>query len=366
MKLVVADCSAIYTGRGDTSLPRGVRAIMIKSDGSVSIHNDVGNKPLNYMKDATFSESKDAQGLVVWNYDTRRESLAITIHGIIMSSEHDLIKNDPGLERDGTEDHLQVWLSDNPQTLGNGYSLVSREFPTGNGPVDLLVLDENKNPVAVEVKRVAMIGAVDQCRRYVDSLKESYSQQQKPENSLFEDNTVDFSKTRAIIAALDIRPRTIEYAKKHNIQLIQLPSNRHYSNPDLNQSPKDNENTVEPESLIIADTDDSLKIEKDSKKPVKRVATLGFNKTEEVVTFCDLSDYQYILNQTEPILGSISIIDILGVLSDKNYSFKDAINSDTWVAKLMKVNVSFTRESDGYTLIAKIADLRQICMDSYI
>lgn len=226
MKLVVADCSAIYTGRGDTQLPRGVRSLLIKDDGSVSIHNDTGIKPLNYMKDANFSESTNALGEQVWNFDSRKENLSVTIHSMTMSCEVPLLVDDPGLQRDGTEDHLQGWLADNPTVFGPGFTLVRREYPTGNGPVDLLVLDPEGNPVAIEVKRVAMLGAVDQCRRYLDALRDP----EKHDGS----EGIDFSNVRGMIAAVDIRPRTLEWAAKHNITPVIVPYNwREISSYDL-------------------------------------------------------------------------------------------------------------------------------------
>lgn len=216
MKLVVAECSAIYSGRGDTTLARGRRAIMIKGDGSVSIHNDVGNKPLNYMKQPTFSETLNSDGERVWTFDARHESLSITLHQVVLETVMDLIgEHDPGLVRDGTEDQLQAWIAEHPEVLGEGFSLVKREYPTENGPVDLLVLDNMGLPVAVEVKRVAMLGAVDQARRYMDALK---SQPYNPELPF------DLTRTRAMIAAVDIRPKTIALAEKRGIALRTIPS----------------------------------------------------------------------------------------------------------------------------------------------
>lgn len=217
MELIVADCSAIYTGRGDTKLPRGIRSIIIKKDGSVSIHNDEGNKPLNYMKKAHFIKTTNAVGDEVWTFDTRHESLSITIYKILTTVNQNLMENDPGLERDGTENQLQEWLSCHTETLGDGFSLVQREYPTGNGPVDLLVFDSLETPVAVEVKRVAMLGAVDQCRRYVDALRENSTDE-------------NFKNTYGMIAALDIRPRTIEYAIKRDIKLVVIPESWRDSN----------------------------------------------------------------------------------------------------------------------------------------
>lgn len=217
MRVVIADCSAIYSGRGDTSLCQARRAIIIKEDGSVSIHNDAGNKPLNYMKCATLVESVDTLGAPVWTFDARHESLSITLHDILSDTASTLVANDEGLVRDGTEDHLQEWIANHPEVLGEGYTLVRREFPTGNGPVDLLVLDAEGKPVAVEVKRVAMLGAVDQVRRYVEALKADVD----PDS--VDADIPDFHETTGIIAALDVRPRTQELADKRGFRTVTIP-----------------------------------------------------------------------------------------------------------------------------------------------
>lgn len=207
MRVVAARCSAIYTGRGDTTLGPAVRALLIKSDGSVSIHNEVGNKPLNYMKDAIMTETLNEEGNLVWTFDSRKESLSITLHEVYSDAEFPLVTEDEGLVRDGTEKQLQEWISRNPECIGEGFTFVQREFPTGNGPVDLLVRDAEGNPVVVEVKRVAMLPAVDQVRRYAEALRP----------------TEGFENVRAIVAALDLRPRMVELAKKRNIETVELP-----------------------------------------------------------------------------------------------------------------------------------------------
>lgn len=205
MRIVIADCSVIYTGRGDTKMLRAVRSIIIKSDGAVSIHNDFGNKPLNYMgaKSTVFSESSIGD-VLIWRFENRKENLTVRIHSVISDTSHDLDLNDQGLIRDGTENHLQEWLAENPQALGEGYTLVAREAQTGNGPVDLLMKDAEGIHVAVEVKRVAMLGAVGQVLRYVDALNE----------------TGEYGVVRGLIAALDVRPNTVKLADKKGISYV--------------------------------------------------------------------------------------------------------------------------------------------------
>lgn len=178
-----------------------VRAIIIKSDGAVSIHKDASNKPLNYMgKPNVFAEGEE-DGVPVWTFDTRKENLTITLHRVISDTAFELPEDDEGLIRDGTEDHLQEWLSENPDALGGDYTLVQREFQTGAGPVDLLVQEPDGSYVAVEVKRVAMLTAVDQVKRYVDAISEMEG----------------YENVRGMIASLDVRPKTQILAEKKGV-----------------------------------------------------------------------------------------------------------------------------------------------------
>lgn len=211
MKLTVAHCSVTYTGRGDTTLPEAVRLIMEKSDGSVSIHHDAGTKALNYMgkdKHLTFSEVLEEDALY-WNFDTRKESLQIRITEILSQVELEVDVDNSVLVKDGTEHQLQAWLAEHPEALGAGYTFGQREFATGAGPVDLLVYDELGNPVVVEVKRVAMLGAVDQASRYAEAVKQADG----------------FSDVKAMVAALDVRPNTQALADKRGIRTVVLPEN---------------------------------------------------------------------------------------------------------------------------------------------
>lgn len=207
MQLTVARCSVTYTGRGDTTLPEAVRVIIVKADGAVSIHHDQGNKPLNYMGKGNVFTAFEGEDALYWNFDTRKENLQIRITEILSEVDLPVDVDNSVLERDGTEHQLQAWLADHPEALGEGFTFVQREYPTGAGPVDLLVQDASGTPVVVEVKRVAMLGAVDQATRYISALQE------------FE----GFEDAKAIVAALDIRPNTQKLADKRGVQTVTLP-----------------------------------------------------------------------------------------------------------------------------------------------
>lgn len=204
VRIVVALCSVTYQGRGLTELPRAVRAILIKGDGAVSIHADAGNKPLNYMGAGnTFTPTRRGPQHV-WTFSNRKETLEVRIHRLISDSDFDLDALDPGLSRDRTEHHLQAWLAAHPDALGEGFSFVAREFQTGAGAVDLLVTDADGQYVAVEVKRTAMLGAVDQVLRYVSALNADGA----------------LGQVRGMIAALDVRPNTAEQADRRGVPYV--------------------------------------------------------------------------------------------------------------------------------------------------
>lgn len=209
MRVVVADCSVIYTGRGDTKLPRAIRALIVKDDGSVSVHNDRGTKPLNYMgKDCVLTITSE-ETYDMWSFDTRKESLQVKMFQVYSDSFFPLERSpEDTLERDGTENQLQEWISEHPECVGEGFVFVSREYPTGAGPVDILMKDPEGTFVAVEVKRVAMLGAVDQVSRYVEALKRDSG----------------FTEVYGLIAALDVRPKTRELASKRGISWVTVPN----------------------------------------------------------------------------------------------------------------------------------------------
>lgn len=225
MRVIIAECSAIYSGRGDSTLARGTRAILIKSDGSVSIHNDNSNKPLNYMKTASQIVTVNSDGEEVWSFDARHELLQITIHRIHSGFEEQLLDKatEPGLKLDGTEAQLQQWLFAHPESLGSGVVTLQREFQTGAGAVDILAVGSDGLPLAVEVKRVAAAGAADQVRRYVENMRALEPIEfLHPETG--EVYPLDFSQTTGLIAALDLRPKLLDLAQKRGLPTVTVPA----------------------------------------------------------------------------------------------------------------------------------------------
>ena len=167
VRLVIARCQVDYLGRLTAHLPMGLRLLLVKADGSVSVHaDDRAYKPLNWMSPPCWLT--EAPG--VWTVRNKAdESLVITIEEILHDSSHEL-GVDPGLVKDGVEAHLLELLAAHPGTLGEGYTLVRREYMTAIGPVDLLCRDADGASVAVEVKRRGDIDGVEQLTRYLELL----------------------------------------------------------------------------------------------------------------------------------------------------------------------------------------------------
>lgn len=181
MRLLIARCQVDYAGRLTAHLPMATRLIMVKADGSVSIHaDDRAYKPLNWMSaPCTLTVAAppadleavpadlDASLTEVWEVrNAEGDTLQIAIGEVFHDSSHEL-GPDPGLQKDGVEAHLQVLLAENPAAFGENWTLVRREHPTPIGPVDLLFRDHAGAYVAVEVKRRGEIDGVEQLTRYL-------------------------------------------------------------------------------------------------------------------------------------------------------------------------------------------------------
>ncbi|WP_432557890.1 endonuclease NucS [Granulicoccus sp. GXG6511] len=185
MRLVIARCQVDFAGALTAHLPPARRLILVKADGSVSIHADGGAyKPLNWMTppctltvrapeadEAAVTADLDHEVREVWEVKGKDgATLQISVFEVLHDTSHEL-GVDPGLQKDGVEAHLQALLAEHPETLGDGLTLVRREYPTAIGPVDLMCRTAGGAYVAVEIKRRGEIDGVEQLTRYLDLLR---------------------------------------------------------------------------------------------------------------------------------------------------------------------------------------------------
>ena len=281
MRLLVARCEVRYTGRLSAVRPEAVRLLILKGDGSVLVHDDVGGyKPLNWMTGPSVVEElgdvlvvrkpktddvleirlaevlsdvehdmgesaalqkdgveRDLQLLLAEAPSALGEELTLvkrewatdvgpvdlmckdddggwvaveikrigTIEEVLTDVSHEL-GIDPGLQKDGVEAHLQELLADAPQWCGEGFRLVRREWPTDIGPVDLMCRDPEDGWVAVEIKRIGTIEAVEQLSRYLERIRED------PE----------LHACRGVLAAQVLKPQTRALAASRGIDCVQV------------------------------------------------------------------------------------------------------------------------------------------------
>jgi endonuclease len=203
VRLVIARCSVDYVGRLTAHLPSAQRLILVKADGSVSIHaDDRAYKPLNWMSPPCTLQ--EAPG--VWTVTNKAgEQLVLTIEDVLHDSSHEL-GVDPGLVKDGVEAHLQILLAAHPDVMGDGITLVRREYPTPIGPVDLLCRDSSGRTIAVEIKRRGEIDGVEQLTRYLELLNRDAL----------------LAPVRGIFAAQEIKPQARVLAVDRGIECVTL------------------------------------------------------------------------------------------------------------------------------------------------
>ncbi|MDP3711962.1 MAG: endonuclease NucS [Mycobacteriales bacterium] len=202
MRLVLATCSVDYVGRLTAHLPLATRLLMVKADGSVLVHSDTGGyKPLMWMTPPCATAEVDG----VWTVTNKGgEQLVITVEDVQHDTAHEL-GTDPGLQKDGVEKQLQALLADQCHVLGDGFTLVQREYFTDIGPVDLLCRDAAGAHVLVEVKRHAEIDSVEQLTRYLQRV-----------------STVLGDGVRGVLAAQSFKPQAKVLAADRGIACVQV------------------------------------------------------------------------------------------------------------------------------------------------
>ena len=204
MRLLVARCEVRYSGRLNAVLPEAVRLLILKADGSVLVHDDAGGfKPLNWMTAPTFVED-EGDRLVVRKLKTE-DVLEIRLAEILSDVSHDMGES-AALQKDGVERDLQEELAAVPEALGEALTLVRREWAAEVGPVDLMCRDESGEWVAVEIKRIATIEAVEQLTRYLGFIREDPAK----------------SACRGILAAQKLKPQAVTLAESRGIRCVEV------------------------------------------------------------------------------------------------------------------------------------------------
>jgi endonuclease len=211
MRLMVARCSIKYSGRLSTHLPEATRLLMIKADGTFLVFSDHGSqsvKPLNWMTPPTVIEESPGLMVVRKRGGSSEDRVEIEIAEVVSDVSHEMgsPEADVALTKDGVEAHLQELLAAQPHWCGEGLRLVRREWPTDIGPVDLMCRDDADGWVAVEIKRVAGIEAVEQLTRYLARIRLDPA----------------FGECRGVLAAQVIKPQARVLAGAREIECVEV------------------------------------------------------------------------------------------------------------------------------------------------
>ena len=208
MRLIVARCEVVYTGRLTARLPESTRLLMIKADGTFMVWSDNGGsrvKPLNWMTPPTAIEESDEAIVVRKRAGKTEDRLEIRLVEVLSDVTHEMGEA-AGLEKDGVERDRQELLADQPETLGEELRLVRREWPTDIGPVDLMCRDPDDAWVAVEVKRIAGIEAVEQLVRYLERIRLDPAR----------------ADCRGVLAATRFRPQALTLADSRGVRCVEV------------------------------------------------------------------------------------------------------------------------------------------------
>jgi endonuclease len=204
MRLLVARCEVRYTGRLNAVLPEAVRLLILKADGSVLVHDDAGGyKPLNWMTAPTTVD--DRGDVLVVRKPKTEDVLEIALIEVLSDVAHDMGKS-AALQKDGVERDLQEALAAMPDALGEELTLVRREWPTEVGPVDLMCRADDGEWVAVEIKRIATIEAVEQLTRYLQFIRADPAKH----------------TCRGILAAQRLKPQAVALAESRRIRCVEV------------------------------------------------------------------------------------------------------------------------------------------------
>jgi RecB family endonuclease NucS len=209
MRLIVARCEVRYSGRLNAVLPLALRLLMVKADGSFMVHADSGGyKPSNWMTAPTVIEESGAPPtrIVVRKHAGATEDLLeIEIAEVVSDVNHDMGEA-AALEKDGVERDLQEALAAAPRFCGEGFRLVRREWPTDIGPVDLMCRDGEDAWIAVEIKRVCTIDAVEQLSRYLERIRRDPA----------------MASCRGVLAAQSIKPQARVLAESRGLGCVEI------------------------------------------------------------------------------------------------------------------------------------------------
>ena len=172
--VIMACCKVNYEGRARSKLGSGDRMIIIKSDGSFMVHQNINLEPVNWQPPKSNCKATMKKGLIFLEGSRRTppERLQVEIHGTYMAS-YFIGEDSKDLELTGYEEDMREMIFKSPEIIEEGFRPSNREYQTSTGFIDILGKDNDGNLMVLELKsRRAGINAVKQLKRYLDDFSD--------------------------------------------------------------------------------------------------------------------------------------------------------------------------------------------------
>ncbi len=206
MCIIIGDCFVEYQGRAHSKLLKGKRLVILKSDRSISIHENRLVRPTNYMMDAItsckFIQTENEQKIELVSKRLKpKEIIKTTFYQIDDVNNYNLpMSND--LRLSGSEKELNTALMDDLSFLEAGLRPINQQQVFRKGICDIIAEDSEGRFVVIELKRrKADYAAVTQLKRYIEQIEKMKG-----------------IKTRGILLAPEIRKSAFELLQSYGLE----------------------------------------------------------------------------------------------------------------------------------------------------
>nr|WP_303647156.1 endonuclease NucS [Haloarchaeobius sp. FL176] len=172
---VFGRCAVDYEGRASSTLGPGDRHVTAKPDGTVLVHTDEGQQPVNWQPPGCSQHveraAEDDELRLVSTRENPDEELVVNFESVRQVSAF-AVDDGEDLSLTGSEADLRQRILESPGLVEPGFQPLVTERQTAAGAVDIFGEDADGNVVVVELKR-KRVGpdAVGQLSRYVDALE---------------------------------------------------------------------------------------------------------------------------------------------------------------------------------------------------
>ena len=207
MCIIVGECFVEYEGRASSKLRRGKRLLLLKSDNSISIHENRLVRPTNYMMNASTSCKiviDEVEGKEIIELFSKRlkpkETLKVKLYSVEDVNAYDLPQSND-LRLSGSEKELNDALMDDLSFLEPGLKPINQQQVFRKGICDIVAEDADGKLVVIELKRrKADYAAVTQLKRYVEQIEK-----------------LKGIETRGILLAPEIRKSAMELLQSYGL-----------------------------------------------------------------------------------------------------------------------------------------------------